>query len=1117
MEITELPNKKWCVKQIEVKDTTSISVLVWNTRTLNVSNPKIHKLKMEKIKKLVNDLDPILIFLIDTGRKVMEFDYNYVKFNDFNIIHNNTLLIRKDAIGSFEIVEVKDCLITIVSGDTRINFVYFIPKNRQVNFIRVTEKEMFIGDFNLRTHRNIKFEKEVEFHGERTLQTGIIHKRAVKQCDILDSEKLSDHDPLFIKLHKKTGTLVDQLFLKQANQTQLLSMYYKFLNDEETINLRDELSKANIKYKRPKAKTLNEIKMEKSYSNMLCKALDNASIISAREMWKVINIAIKPSDNIWLPRLNDSIIKEVKALHYHEENKNYRQFSKDFLDNYHILFDLSMENWMTLTGRSLHASQLPYSDMQDAYGLKLKIIRNLLMSADLINNKLVLEGKMSQYERKIQAHKRMNNLFKNCFKMSLDQSINVTKIIMLKKKPNVRSYNDVRPIGLNPLQIRTVENIIKDIIYNWFAFTVNKKHKYQYGFFSGSSTQTTATQLVNKLKGKENLIIILYDLKKAYDSINIPPFEFIKSIMIRDFKEYLEQKIRGSPEEQKLYEKVHMLILEWIVVIQHNNDYLVNQDTIINKSKSLIQGSAISPALFNVLIHVTIRTTEAYIKEALMGYADDLALIEEEQNIMTLHRDLIDRLKILGLEINYSKTTYSKINNNSNVVSNQLDLEGLIENKDNQFKYLGFYINHELNILIDKGLTDSTAKRFSFLARIIPLPAKLHIMKAAIFAKSNYHFRLMLTYEAQISNRWLSISSNYKEIRKNVILITKIPGELSRNAILMKLQLHPNNILPGSWSQYCNFISFDLGEYGYDCNLDLNKAIYKTKKNLTYWDKFTQEIARNFIEYLKVFNIEMMVNENLYNVISNLLAPEIDKKNIFFIIKSKRFIDNIANEVGNTKLATYMSELLQEENINKGIYNSEEIIWEILGSKLLSQFLSTYFLIFPTKFKTKKEDLGADNITRIHSSVEKMYSGIFIILKTLMEDNAKLQKIIMEKKKIRLEDLVDPMVFRHNKLKNKIVDNENLGKTEDILNILKFLTPVIEDKITWKSVQNQVQKNQETIRRIVIGGLNIIDTFLAFKLNKVEDFDFNQFINEYMRKTWDYRNDYLEDELNIFE
>ena len=277
--------------------------------------------------------------------------------------------------------------------------------------------------------------------------------------------------------------------------------------------------------------------------------------------------------------------------------------------------------------------------------------------------------------------------------------------------PKPQNRNEFRPISLLSVFDKNIERIAHS---RMMSKTVDKMHPNLYGFVKDRGTQDGLMTLSHKAsshifsKNSANLnnrgtkcVAIFVDLEKAFEMAN-------KNVILSTL---VTLGVKGK-------------LLAWI------QNYLSDRKgyVTIDGSKSdthdfengTPQGSIISPALFNVLIHALLsykwpKNVEVY------SYADDLVILVRARNYQKVTQQALDVLskacEELGLKINSKKTKimyFFRVNKTEKQTHRYyvgINEDAAIIEIVEEFKYLGVLYTSTLNMAKHIDYTVSKAYR----------------------------------------------------------------------------------------------------------------------------------------------------------------------------------------------------------------------------------------------------------------------------------------------------------------------------------------------------------------------------------------------------------------------
>lgn len=287
-------------------------------------------------------------------------------------------------------------------------------------------------------------------------------------------------------------------------------------------------------------------------------------------------------------------------------------------------------------------------------------------------------------DRKTDLLKIINNYIRNNDVPEVIKDSLVCPILKPNKNPEeIKSF---RPIMLTSCFAKLIEKMITNRL-TWFLESKNLLNKYQYGFRQGKGTTDAISCLIstimNNLSSKQISLVTFLDIKAAYD--NVDHATLIDMLIINGFSPALTSLINNLITDRRIFCRSQSA----------NYNFRLAR-------KGLPQGSPLSPILFNFYITKIWNHVE---ETTLIGYADDLTLINKAKNIEELAenvdqtiKQISDALEEMGLEISMDKTknmvftTRKNVNPIPTITINNTNIELV-----NNFKYLGVMIDNKLN------------------------------------------------------------------------------------------------------------------------------------------------------------------------------------------------------------------------------------------------------------------------------------------------------------------------------------------------------------------------------------------------------------------------------------
>lgn len=264
--------------------------------------------------------------------------------------------------------------------------------------------------------------------------------------------------------------------------------------------------------------------------------------------------------------------------------------------------------------------------------------------------------------------------------------LKIARVIPIYKSGDRREINNYRPISILPAFNKIFEKIISLRLINYLECN-NLLTEYQHGFRAHRSTESAILQFINyvylALEEKKHVAGVFIDLSKAFDTLD-------HNILVHKLK-YLG--IRGEP--LNLF-KSYLIGRKQAVYCNQSYSPLKSID------KGVPQGSVLGPIFFLIYINdiVNVSTNLEFVI-----YADDTTLLVKDENLDSLHSNLISELnniklwvKANKLNINNSKTNYIFFQNRSVKNSlNPIQLDGEVIQQVTHTQCLGVTIDENLN------------------------------------------------------------------------------------------------------------------------------------------------------------------------------------------------------------------------------------------------------------------------------------------------------------------------------------------------------------------------------------------------------------------------------------
>lgn len=314
------------------------------------------------------------------------------------------------------------------------------------------------------------------------------------------------------------------------------------------------------------------------------------------------------------------------------------------------------------------------------------------------------------------------------FPRSWKQSV----VVPIQKITGTVKAEEFRPINMLPVYEKVIESVVREQVtayLNSNEILITE----QSGFRQNHSCESALNLLLYKwkrmLEDRKSIVVVFLDLKRAFETISRP-------LLLKALKKY---GLGGN-------------VLKWF------ESYLTDRTQVCKYGEKISsprevplgvpQGSVLGPLLFIMYIND--------IKSAIGScelnlFADDTVLFfgsnDPKEALRKIKEGIIQInkwLKIKKLKLNVQKTKMMVISNKKNLNFDEfdVDIEGEMIEKVQQFKYLGVQIDDKLNF---KGHIDyvisKIAKKHGILSRLrgkLPFWSKIYLYKTLIAPHIDY-------------------------------------------------------------------------------------------------------------------------------------------------------------------------------------------------------------------------------------------------------------------------------------------------------------------------------------------------------------------------------------------
>ena len=434
-----------------------------------------------------------------------------------------------------------------------------------------------------------------------------------------------------------------------------------------------------------------------------------------------------------------------------------------------------------------------------------------------------------------------------------------------KDGQNNGNIDKIRPIAISSSLYKIIEGIL---LYHLNKEVKDNKliHPNQIGFIQGAGCELNIMKLrqnINLVKriNKKHKFLLFIDLKNAYDKVD-------HSILFRKLENRgINKKIIGTIK----------------LIYSHFKLKISNTCQSINVNNGVLQGSLISPVLFDLYIDDLIRILSEYTYDCL-AYADDLAIICQSEEILTRVMNDIQKWSDNNkIRINKSKSGIMMISG----IENREEINGypIVS----EYRYLGVLITNKMGIKKHIGIIDN--KLDEYFNRNYMLSQRYFSVKSILCLFNYYHSSRLLYGLAEFIDKKESIKKVEKVFIGNIKKLLKLPISTNTNRLRVALGIPKLEIILA-----CRLLKLKekyKNIFGNECTFYDNKI--RRILNLTNDDPIP---GKEQIDTIITTNIRMMGNEIGINKIINNFKDYLHMNIYYWYVDSDNLLLRMICNVG---------------------------------------------------------------------------------------------------------------------------------------------------------------------------------------------------------------------------
>ena len=587
----------------KIQEKIPINLMLWNIDSLNSPTKRGYLLEFLYEKNIqICLLQETMLKKEDKmylkGFKIYRAD-NDVRRKGVAVLISNELdctsyITEKDDEGRYIQVKLRN---QITYEEFLISSLYIEPCNENNKYLipdSIWDSEHFGGDLNNMKTDLPKLEKVYHIKNIGKLmetkkvpislsdhpilifqiETPIKRKKDICQIMILNKNICNEN---IVELNKSiyqiyTPNLKDPRLIKNKKIHELSLLNEKYIEEFEELK-----AKEKEKFKQIKMRNIHEIS-----------ALLKSQTLGKEPFQRLTHLMQLNNKNIWW-KPDSEAEKKIVTKGFIELYQSNQKLNKKDNNNLIYLINQSLDIIIQdEKSKNIPPPSIPKNEAKDINGFGQKEIMKIIV------------GKNLQ-----ETCQKLKNIIQNTLKSENKHLLfhNTSKIILKKKKDNIESWKDLRPITITPAIIMIHDKILLAYLKSEIDSTFSMK---QHGARPGLSTNTAKLNIIFNANKKGLNYCMLLDLTKAFDKIN---------------RDVLRQIINSINNKNISIWLLHILnIYETII-------YDIEGEKIYPTSGAP-QGTVFGPILFLTYINPLLNIIqEKYPQQNIQAFMDDLILM----------------------------------------------------------------------------------------------------------------------------------------------------------------------------------------------------------------------------------------------------------------------------------------------------------------------------------------------------------------------------------------------------------------------------------------------------------------------------------------------------------